>query len=193
MPTILPFIQSAFHPVLFSSTPLEVTGERRLWIRKVLDVIASDSQFAQKGYDAIIYILTSDSSPFPIVASLNPSSAQLGSPNFTLHVLGTGFTPTSVIIWNGSPEPTVYVSDSELTTEVDMSTAQVAIDIPVAVQEANGIMSDVMTFSLTAAELDATRSSHGRGLSKQAVSKGHEVTEVTEKEKQERDTKGMFK
>jgi len=63
--------------------------------------------------------------------------------------MGTGFLPSSEIQWNGSPEPTTFVSDTELTTLVDMSTAVVAASIPVAVLN-GGVLSDPMTFDLTA-------------------------------------------
>src|SRR5678816_2221276 len=56
----------------------------------------------------------------PTTTALVPSSAKLGDPSFTLHVQGTGFVPGSVILWNGSPEPTTFVSATELTTLVNM-------------------------------------------------------------------------
>lgn len=102
-------------------------------------------------YEAVIYfdLLKRFNVPPPSLSSLVPSSAALGSPSFTLHVHGTGFDPASQIIWNGSAEPTEYISDTELTTEVNMDTAQVAIDIPVAVQNGFGVQSAPLTFSLT--------------------------------------------
>jgi hypothetical protein len=85
----------------------------------------------------------------PTVSALVPSTAALGAPSFTLHVQGAGFLPGAVILWNGSPEPTTFVSASELTTLVNMATAQVAIPIPVAVQIA-GLVTNSLTFTLTA-------------------------------------------
>jgi len=87
----------------------------------------------------------------PVVNSLNPSSAALGSPSFVLHVMGTGFDPASVIVWNGSNEPTTFVSPTEVTTSVNMSTAEVAMPIPVAVRNPDGVTSAAKTFTLTAA------------------------------------------
>ena len=46
----------------------------------------------------------------PVITALVPNQATLGSPNFTLSVQGTGFTPGSVIVWNGADEATTYVS-----------------------------------------------------------------------------------
>jgi hypothetical protein len=70
----------------------------------------------------------------PTIASLNPASAAIGDPSFTLHVIGANFRANSVINWNGSPEPTTYVSPTELTTQVDMSTATTPTAIPVTVE-----------------------------------------------------------
>jgi len=86
--------------------------------------------------------------PPPTVGSLNPTSAKLGDPNFTLHVLGTNFGPGAVIVWNGSPEPTTRVSATELTTLVNMTTAQVAMPIPVSVRSAYGEESNAVTFTI---------------------------------------------
>jgi len=84
----------------------------------------------------------------PVLASLVPPSAKLGDPSFTLHVHGTGFRPDSVIVWNGSPEPTTYVSATELTTSVNMATAEVALPIPVLARTIGGQDSNVLTFDL---------------------------------------------
>jgi hypothetical protein len=86
--------------------------------------------------------------PPPVVTALEPDTAALGSPSFTLHVLGTGFALDAVILWNGSEEPTTYVSDTELTTEVNMATAVVAITLPVAVTQ-GGVTSNAVDFTLT--------------------------------------------
>jgi hypothetical protein len=143
---------------LLTSEPLVLSTEQQNYIKEILDICCSDSKFAEKAYLAIWKVLTSGSVVPPVAVSLSPDSAALGSPSFTLHVIGTGFTPTSQIIWNGSAEPTVFVSATELTTEVDMSTAAVAIPIPVAVLNSDGVQSDVITFTLTEAVSGGTTS-----------------------------------
>lgn len=85
----------------------------------------------------------------PILTSLVPDTAILGEPAFTLHVHGSGFGPDAVIQWNGAPEPTTVVSPTEVTTGVDMTTAQVSMAIPVAVQNGpTGALSNTLNFSL---------------------------------------------
>jgi len=87
--------------------------------------------------------------PPPVVTALEPDTAVLGAPDFVLHVRGTGFAPEAVILWNGSPEPTTVVSDTELTTGVNMATAIVAVAIPVSVTQ-GGVTSNARDFMFTA-------------------------------------------
>jgi hypothetical protein len=82
------------------------------------------------------------------VGSLNPASAAVGSANFTLHVIGTGFQASDVILWNGSPVATVRVSATELTTAINMA-GQTARPIPVAVRTLSGDESNAVTFTVT--------------------------------------------
>ena len=59
----------------------------------------------------------------------------IGSTDFTLRVIGTNFTDTSVIVFNGGDEPTTFVSDTELETGIKPSTASVAGSYPVIVKQ----------------------------------------------------------
>src|SRR5262245_30113359 len=87
--------------------------------------------------------------PPPTIAALVPNTAALGAPNFTRSLQGTGFVEGSVIVWNGSPEPTTFVSPTELTTAVNMATAAAAIELPVCVQQPSGNVSNTVAFTLT--------------------------------------------
>jgi len=146
MPVIQPLYQDAFNPITFTSPALVVTVEQRALLRRILDVCCSDTRFAEKAEVAIIALLTTEPSTLPVIESITPESAALGDPSFTLHVNGSGFEEGSAIIWNGSPEPTIVVSPTELTTQVDMSTAVVATTVPVMVQDANGALSNSVPF-----------------------------------------------
>lgn len=105
----------------------------------------------------------------PVVSSLNPNSAVLGSPSFTLRVLGSGFTPSSVIIFNGGEEPTTFVSPTEITTGVNMGTAGVAVAVPVKVRNANGLESAPVDFTFS--EAAAAGTSAKKEAVKEAVKK----------------------
>ena len=83
----------------------------------------------------------------PALTTLTPATAVLGAPNFTLHVGGSGFKSGAVILWNGGAEPTTFVSETELTTDVNMATATVAVEIPVAVANPGGAPSASLPFT----------------------------------------------
>jgi IPT/TIG domain len=87
----------------------------------------------------------------PVLASLTPTTAQIGDPDFTLHVTGTGFTAASVIVFNGFDEPTTLVSDTEITTGVNMSVwLAPTAPLPVVVRT-DGAVSNALSFTFTEA------------------------------------------
>lgn len=87
-----------------------------------------------------------DTPPAPTLATLTPATAAVGDANFTLHVIGAGFVASDAIVWNGAPAPTTFVSDTELTTPIDMAAIAAAGDVPVSVRGSN-----VLTFAVTPA------------------------------------------
>lgn len=81
------------------------------------------------------------------LTALEPTSAVLGSPSFTMRILGTGFTPASVLVWNGADDVCAFLSETELTTTVNMATAEIAL--PISVEVRNGEeFSNALTFAL---------------------------------------------
>jgi PKD domain/IPT/TIG domain len=83
----------------------------------------------------------------PWIERLDPPSAPLGSDDLTLHVIGRNFTADDVIVWNRGDEPTTFVSDTELTTGVQPSTATGPRSVWVQVRDQYGTMSNGATFS----------------------------------------------
>ncbi|HMY71664.1 MAG TPA: pre-peptidase C-terminal domain-containing protein, partial [Blastocatellia bacterium] len=59
--------------------------------------------------------------PAPELTQLVPSSIAVGSKAFTLTLNGNGFVPSSVVQWNGSPRPTTFISNTQLTIPVSES------------------------------------------------------------------------
>jgi IPT/TIG domain len=57
--------------------------------------------------------------PVPFIGSLNPSSASVGGPAFTITVTGVGFDSSSAIQWNGLNRVTKLQSSSKLTTQIN--------------------------------------------------------------------------
>jgi outer membrane protein assembly factor BamB len=58
------------------------------------------------------------------LVAVSPKTVSAGGPAFQLTLLGSGFRSNSVVDWNGSPRPTTYISDTELTAQI--TTADIA-------------------------------------------------------------------
>lgn len=74
--------------------------------------------------------------PAPTVTALSPASATAGSAGLTLTVTGANFVQGSEITWQGTEQPTLYVSSTSLQMNVlagdleDAATVQVGVDNP---------------------------------------------------------------
>ncbi|MFI5346382.1 MAG: IPT/TIG domain-containing protein [Elusimicrobiota bacterium] len=62
--------------------------------------------------------------PIPVLTGLSPAQVVAGSSALALTVNGGGFGGSSVVLWNGAPRPTTFVSPAQLT--VSLSGADVA-------------------------------------------------------------------
>jgi hypothetical protein len=69
------------------------------------------------------------------LTSIDPNTAVLNDPDFTLTCTGSGFTPASTIFFADQPEPIVYVSAEEITTIVKPSLPWGAVTVPVRVDD----------------------------------------------------------
>lgn len=84
----------------------------------------------------------------PVIDYLNPASMVVGSNDTPLHVLGSGFTAESVIVFNGGDEPTTFYSAAQVMTIVKPSTASGAVTVPIQVRNSDGQISNSVDFSL---------------------------------------------
>ena len=90
----------------------------------------------------------------PVISSLEPSTAAIGDPSFTLKVTGETFTNESVIVFAGHDENTTLNEDGTLSTGVNMAFWHGPDTIPVMVR--NGSMySEPAEFTFTAAAPEA--------------------------------------
>ncbi|MDH4055272.1 MAG: hypothetical protein OEV58_07830 [Gammaproteobacteria bacterium] len=75
--------------------------------------------------------------PIPVLALINPASALMGSSSLQLTAIGSGFSPNSVVQWNGSARPTTFVSSTQLNAMIsgtDLAqpgSAQVSVFTPI--------------------------------------------------------------
>ncbi len=82
----------------------------------------------------------------PTLTELVPAMAFVGGEDITITITGTGFTPDTVLVWNGADDTCTFVSDTELTTLVKVSLSTVAVDVPVAVRNGD-VTSNELSFS----------------------------------------------
>ncbi|MBX0291333.1 T9SS type A sorting domain-containing protein [Hymenobacter sp. HSC-4F20] len=71
--------------------------------------------------------------PVPGLTALSPASLPAGSNGFTLTVTGSGFTPASVVRFNGADRPTTFSSATQLTAAIPASDVATAGTFPVTV------------------------------------------------------------
>lgn len=93
--------------------------------------------------------------PVPSLSSISPSTAAAGSAESTLTVTGSGFTPSSMVQWNGAvgqpPIATTYVSATQLTATIpawDMQFAGTA-NVTVVNPAPGGGTSSALPFTIT--------------------------------------------
>jgi hypothetical protein len=86
------------------------------------------------------------------VSGIEPSTAAIGDPSFTLYVTGTNFHAGSVIVFAGQDENTTLLEDGRLQTGVNMDYWHGADVVPVCVRNGpGGVLSDPVDFTFTAA------------------------------------------
>jgi hypothetical protein len=91
----------------------------------------------------------------PVLTSLNPDTAVLGSADIVLHCIGSNFTEASIIHFSDQDEPTTFVSDTEVTTGVKPSLGWGAVSLPVYVKT-GPVQSDTLQFTFTDAAAGTT-------------------------------------
>jgi len=97
-----------------------------------------------------------EEAPSPVLNSIEPTTAECGSADFTLTCIGSGFTPNSVIIWNGGEEPTTFVDENTLTTGVKPSLVSEPVSLLVTVTD-GGVNTYPQTFDFTEAPVTRRR------------------------------------
>jgi hypothetical protein len=57
----------------------------------------------------------------PVIDTLEPNIAAAGGASFQLTIMGSGFTSSAVVKWNGAALPTTFVNEQQLTAGVSSS------------------------------------------------------------------------
>lgn len=96
----------------------------------------------------------------PPVLGLNevsPTTVTAGGRAFTLTVLGTGFTTSSKVMWNGTALPTTYVAESEVLAQVSAADIAAVGHASVTVEDPTSSVgtTSAQTVTITAPSIDA--------------------------------------
>jgi hypothetical protein len=83
------------------------------------------------------------------ISSVTPSTIQSGSGSQPVVVIGTNFTPTSIVQVNGSPRVTTFVSSTELHAQLLASDTAAVGQLSVVVADANGKLSPAVIINVT--------------------------------------------
>lgn len=91
------------------------------------------------------------------LTGISPTSVTVGGPAFMLTVLGTGFTNSSTVLWNGATRPTTFVSEDELVAQIGASDISALGTESVAVQDPTSSVgtTTAQTLTVAATSIDA--------------------------------------
>jgi subtilisin family serine protease len=104
--------------------------------------------------------------PLPILTSIAPTSVSAWGPETTLTITGLDFARSSVVFVDGVAVPTVYVSDTVLTTTLtanDLATSATSLDISVFSPPPGGGTSTSITLNVVQPSLTVSSTSASPG------------------------------
>jgi uncharacterized protein (TIGR03437 family) len=84
------------------------------------------------------------------LSSLNPNSAHVGDPFFTMTVNGSGFLAGATVLWNGSPLSTKFISSNQLNAFVGSGLLASSGIADIRVANPVGAASNALTFTIYA-------------------------------------------
>ena len=64
--------------------------------------------------------------------------------DFTLTVTGTGFTPASVVRWNGASRPTAFINSTHVSAAILAADVSALADYPVTVRDGANVTAAVL-------------------------------------------------
>ena len=101
----------------------------------------------------------------PSVTSISPSSATAGAAGFSLTVNGGDFSGNAVVVWNGSPLTTSYVSSNQLTAAISATQIAQPDTALVYVYNPTGGIQTVGTGSVTASNTNSCSAAGSNSVS----------------------------
>jgi hypothetical protein len=93
----------------------------------------------------------------PRATGMDPTGCAIGDAPLTLHVTGTDFTTDTLIVFDEVPSVTTFVSDTELTLDLNPAAFVDARGYPVTVALGPFTASPAMMFTVTATRITRQR------------------------------------
>jgi hypothetical protein len=104
--------------------------------------------------NSINFNVSAANNPVPTLTSVSPTTVSAGVPSFTMTLTGTNFVSTSVVDFNGAPQPTTFVNATTLTATISAAEVQspdVDVQITVVNPAPGGGTSNHVFFNVTTA------------------------------------------
>jgi len=92
----------------------------------------------------------------PVLTALDPATALVNSPAFTLASEGSGFAPGAVVEINGVALPTTFIAAAQLDAQVQAAQLANPGALPMVVRNPDGTASDAQSFEVVAAPVIAS-------------------------------------
>jgi hypothetical protein len=123
---------------------------------KIVTLARAHPRYSIFGAPALVLVLVlvplllgrTCSQPQLEVKALTPAAAVAKSPDFTLIVNGGNLSNSSKILWNGSPRPTTYVSDTQLKAAIPSSDLVAAGEVVVTVADRKRASPPALMFTI---------------------------------------------
>lgn len=129
--------------------PVILTKEQEDSLRQVLSLTSSDSRFAEKAYEAIRAILSSDAVDAPVLNTVEPAQGTVGAINLKVKCKGSKFDTSCKIYMNNLVQATTFVSDKEIFMTISLVGASPG-GRSIVVRNGKGAASESRTFSVVA-------------------------------------------
>ncbi|HEX6503112.1 MAG TPA: IPT/TIG domain-containing protein [Terriglobales bacterium] len=84
----------------------------------------------------------------PAITMLSPNTVPVGSPGFTITVVGDNFGPDALLYWNGAPASTILVNSKQLMAQITNIDLQTVGLVPIFVRTA-GQNSNTVDFQVS--------------------------------------------
>lgn len=104
---------------------------------------------ANEGVANVSVIITVQNPNGPVISGLTPPSIQAGGPGFPLTVIGAGFQPGAVVLWNGTVLATAFSDVNHVIATVPFNLISLPSIANLTVANPGPVLSNAVPFSIS--------------------------------------------